>query len=411
MGYKIRILNDVVAKMTPGQLLLMCKIVGLLQVFDDSSSMTLLDALIRAVASSAASEEDENVRLYVTALSLIGLRDFREFLQQPFVKFFEQTFVQIEIKLVCEGSSRSQLVIRASGPMQASQNDHPVVYLDQICKPAIIDALIPADTRLKSGNYNTAPNLSSDGSFWADMCPMCGYFCGRFSDHMDKSCGQFPNLGRGMWESIITETAKEFFFMFCSEYAKFVCWVLENPFIFANRMIRRSNPFRTGCNFKMRMPFLPGIFIHRFFMKTLQPCFETLPTQDGGCILVPKPFMLMIHPNPTNMYQPIKDSEHKSFDEILASMCRQPKVKPKSKKTVQPTGMLTRVAQSLGCSDRFADSILRRVLHTLNEGIIRKFKDENLILTEKLLRILGHFKCIGLLPALEELAELLQLPA
>jgi hypothetical protein len=398
--------------MTPEQLLLICNIFGLLQVFDRSNHTTLLDALIRAVASSAASEEDENVILYVTALSLIGLRDFREFLEQPFMKFFEQMFFSIEIKLVCEGSSRSQLVIRNSGPMQASQNDHPVVYFDKVCDPAIRDALIPAGARLKSGCYLTAPNLSSNGSFWADICPRCSCICGN-SDHMDKSWGQFPNLGRGMWGSIITEFAKEFFFMFCSEYAKFVCWVLENPFIFANRWIRLSNSIRNGCNFQMRMPFLPGIFSHQVFvLRTLLPCFETLPTQDGGCILVPKPFMMII--DPRKMYQPIKDSEHRSFDEILASMYRQPKVKPKSKKTVQQTGMLTKVAQSLGrCGrcDRFANSILRRVLHTPNEEIIRNFKDENLILTEKLLRILGHFKCIGLLPALEELAELLQLPA
>jgi hypothetical protein len=386
--------------MTLEQLLLICNIFRLLQVFDRSNHTTLLDALIRAVASSAASEEDENVILYVTALSLIGLRDFREFLEQPFMKFFEQTFVRIEIMLVCEGSSRSQLVIRNSGPMQASLNDHPVVYFDKVCDPAIRDALIPAGARLKSGCYLTAPNLSSNGSFWADMCPRCSCICGN-SDHMDKTWGQFRSLGRGMWESIITEFAKEFFFMFCSEYAKFVCSVLENQFIFANRWIRLSNSIRNGCNFQMRMPFLPGIFIHQVFvLRTLLPCFETLPTQDGGCILVPKPFMMII--DTTKMYQPIDDSENRTF-------LYRPRDKPKSKNTVHQTGMLTKVAQSLGCIGGFSDSILRRVLHTPNEEIIRNFKDENLILTEKLLRVLDKFKNEGLIKAFEELEEVLYL--
>jgi len=394
MGYNIRILNDVVAKMTENG-----NIFGLLQVFDRSNHTTLLDALIRAVASSAASEEDENVILYVTALSLMGLRDFREFLQQPFMNFLEQTFVRIEIKLVCEGRSRSQLVIRNSGPMQASQNDHPVVYLDQICDPAIRNALIPAGTRLKRDNYTTAPNLSSDGSFWANMCPRCGWLCGN-SDHMDKTWGQFPSLGRGMWESIITETAKEFFFMFCSEYAKLVCWVLENPFIFANRWIPRSKFLQTGCEFEMGIPSLPRIFENEFFVKrTLPHCFTKLPTQDGGCRLVPSPFMMIIDPA---KYKPIDDSANMSF----ASRRR---VKPELKKMDTRTGMLTRVAQLLGCSDRFADSILRRVLHTPSEGILREFKDENLVMTKKLLRVLDHFNKRDLIKAFEELEEALYL--
>jgi len=397
IGYKIRILNDVVSKMAQD----LEQTLELLRDYDGSCSATLLDALIRAVASSAASEDDENVILYVTALSLIGLRDFREFLQQPFMQFFEQTFVRIEIKLVCEGRSRSQLVIRDSGPIQASQNDHLLVYFDKVFDPAIRDALIPAGARMSNGcSYLTAPNLSSKGSFWADMCPRCGWLC-RNSDHMDKTWGQFPNLGRAMWESIITEFAKEFFFMFCSEYAKFVCWVLENPFIFANRWIRRSNSIRNGCNFQIRMPFLPEIFKDQVFvLRTLLPCFETLPTQDGGCILVPKPFMMII--DTTKMYQPIDDSENRTF-------LYRPRDKPKSKNTVHQTGMLTKVAQSLGCIGGFSDSILRRVLHTPNEGLLRRFKDENLILTKKLLRILGHFKKEGLIKAFEELKEALHL--
>jgi hypothetical protein len=370
------------------------QILELLRDYDGSCSATLLDALTRAVVTP---EHDQNVRLYVAALTLLSLRDdFWEFLEQPIMTFVNQTFGMMNIKLVCQGGS--QLVIRNSGPMKTLQTEHPVVYFARICKPAIIDALIPAGARLSNGGcYLTAPNLSSDGSFWADECPRCGWSCGNF-DHMDKSWGQFPNLGRAMWESIITEFAKEFFFMFCSEYAKFMCSVLENPFIFTNRWIRRSNSIQRGCEFEMGIPSFPEIFEKEvFFKRTLPPCFAKLPTHDGGCRLVPSPFMMIIDPA---KYKPIDDSTNMSF----ASKRR---VNPKSKKMDPRTGMLTKVAKSLGCFGGFADSILRRVLHTPNEGLPREFKDENLILTKKLLRILGHFKKKCLIKAFEELEEAL----
>jgi hypothetical protein len=75
--------------MTPKQFLLICEIVRLLQVFDDSNGMTLLDALTRAVFTPV---HEQNVRLYVDALTLLSLRDdlddFREFLEQPIMTTF-----------------------------------------------------------------------------------------------------------------------------------------------------------------------------------------------------------------------------------------------------------------------------------------------------------------------------------
>jgi hypothetical protein len=386
--------------MTPAQLLLMCEIVGLLQVFDDSNGMTLLDALKKAVV------EESNVHLYIDAFIHLGAGDdFKTFLEQPFMKFVDNSFFMMKNKLVCQSGSQSQLVIRNSGAMKTSSTEHPVVYFAKICKQAICDALIPAGARLIDGRRLTDPNLSSDSSFWADMCPRCGWYCGIF-DHMDKSWGHFPSLGRGMWESIITEIAKEFFFMFCSEYAKFVCWVLENPFIFANRMIRRSNFPQTGREYEMGIPSLPGIFENEIFvLRTLLPCFVKIPTQDGGCRLVPSPFMMIIDPAE---HKPIDDSANMSFIELcLAESSR--KLEPKSKKMVHQTAMLTRVAQSLGrrC-DGFADSILRRVLHAPNEGLLLGFKNENLILTIKLRRILYNFENKGLLEVFERLEELLE---
>ena len=389
IGYKIRILNDVVSKMAQD----LEQILELLRDYDGSCSATLLDALTRGVAIPV------NVQLYVAALTLLGLReDMPQFLKQPIMPtFVDQSFCMMKFKLVCQGES--QLVVRKSGEMKTSPTEHPLLYIARLCQPAIRDALIPAGARLISGCYLTAPNLSSDGSFWADMCPRCCWICGN-SEHMDKNWGQFPNLGRGMWESIITETAKEFFFMFCSEYAKFVCSVLENPFIFANRMIRRSNPLQRGCEFEMGIPSFPEIFEKEvFFKRTLPPCFAKLPTHDGGCRLVPSPFMMIINPA---KYKPIDDSANMSFESKR-------RVNPKSKKMDPRTGMLTKVAKSLGCFGGFSDSILRRVLHTPNEGLLREFKDENLILTKKLLRILGHFKNECLIQVFERLEEALHL--
>lgn len=387
------------SKMTLEEFLLICNIFGLLQVFDGSNGMTLLDALTRAVVTP---EHDQNVRLYVAALTLLSLRDdFSEFLKRPVMTFFHQSFAMMKIKLISQ--RRSQIVIRSSGEMKTSSTEHPLLCIARICNPAIRDALIPAGARLLSGCYLTAPNLSSDGSFWADMCPHHGCWgrCGKF-DHMDKNWGQFPNLGRGMWESIITEVSKEFFFIFCSEYAKFVCWVLENPFIFANRWVGRSNPLQRGSEFEMGIPFLPEIFENEVYvLRTLLPCFVKLPAQNGCCMLVPRPFMMIVDPT---KYQPIDDSENMSYFTRYSGFSR--RVKPKSKMGAH-IGMLTKVAESLDCVGGFADSILRRVLHAPDKGLINEFKDENLILTKKLLRILGHFKNEGLLQVFKGLEELL----
>ena len=371
--------------MTPDELLLLCEIVGLLQVFDDSNGMTLLDALTRGVATPG------NGPLYVAALTLLSLRDdFLEFLKQPIMTFVDQSFGMMKIKLVYQGGS--QLVVRKSGEMKTSPTEHPLLYIARLCQPAIRNALIPAGACLSNGGcYISNPNLSSDGSFWADMCPRCGCGCMDFNAHMDKSLGQFPNLGRVMWESIITKIAKEFFFMFCSEYAKFICWVLENPFIFANRWIRRSKFLQTGCEFEMGIPSLPGIFDNEIFVQTFLHCFVKLPTKDGGYRLVPSPFMMIIDPA---KYKPINDSAHMSFRSRMS-------LKPKFKKIVSQTAMLTKAAKSLGCVGGFADSILRRVLHTPNEGLLMEFKHENIILMKKLL------KNDGLLPVFENLQKAL----
>jgi hypothetical protein len=381
--------------MTLAQLLLMCEIVGLLQVFDRSNHTTLLDALKRAVS------EESNVQLYIDAFIHLGAGDdFKKFLEQPFMKFVDNTFVMMKIKLVCQRESWSQLVIRNSREMKTSSTEHPVVYLARICNPAIREALIPVGVRLINGPRLTDPNLSSSkGSIWADMCPRCSRLCGSF-EHMDKGSGHFPYLGRRMWESIIAKTAENFLFMFCSEYAKFVCWVLENPFIFAKRMmIRRSNPLQRIREFEMRIPSFLEIFEKQIFMlRTLGTCFVKLPTQDGGCRLVPSPFMMIID---SEKYKRIDDSANMSFTSRR-------RVYPKPKKMDPRTGMLTKVAESLGCFGGFADSILRRVLHTPSEGILREFRDENLILTKKLLMILVHYEKKGLIQAFEELAELLE---
>lgn len=372
--------------MTPEQILFICEIVRLLQVFDDSNGMTLLDALTRGVAIPG------NVPLYIAGLTLLSLRDdFREFLEQSIMTFVDQSFAMMKIKLVCQGGS--QLVIRNSEAMKTSSTEHPLLCIARICTPAIRDALIPAGARLSSGCYLTDFNLSSDDSFWADMCPICGCFCGRFTDHMDKSWGQFPNLGRGMWESIINETANGFLMMFFSQYAKFVCWVLENPFIFANRWIRRSKFLQTGCEFEMGIPYLPVIFKEKvFFNRTLLPCFVKLTMQDGSCRLVPKPFMLIVD-----------RSNHKPIDDSASRR----KVNPKSKKTGPYTGMLTKVVKSLGCVSGSADRILRQVLHTPNEELLREFKNQNIILIKNLREILRHLQNEDLFNAFQKLEELL----
>ena len=75
--YKIRILNDVVAKMNLAELLLISHLIG---EFEGSHSETLLDAFRRAVVL------DKNIPIYIAALIELGAgENFAEFLDRSFM--------------------------------------------------------------------------------------------------------------------------------------------------------------------------------------------------------------------------------------------------------------------------------------------------------------------------------------
>jgi hypothetical protein len=271
IGYNIRILNDVVAKMTPAQLLLMCEIVGLLQVFDDSNGMTLLDALKKTVV------EESNVKLYIAAFIHLGAGDdFKTFIERPFRSFFEQMSAQISLPF---GTPQVGSVMQSP--------EHPIDFLYRICKDAMLNARIPTGVRLVRdtlfGRLVSSPISSSDPkSIWGNICPKHGEKCDGSNGKtccMHPRMGDYSNDGRQMWWSFITECSQEFFFMFCLEYAKFVCEVTKDPSL-----------LKKECE-SMMIPALPTIFKEIDFMKRISSDFSVTTTSDGSERIVPNPII------------------------------------------------------------------------------------------------------------------------
>jgi hypothetical protein len=92
MGYKIRILNDIVSKMTLAQLLLILHLIG---VFEGSSSVTLGDAFREALV------DEKNVAIYTAALIALGAgEDFADLLRRPFSSFDDQCILHIQVQII-----------------------------------------------------------------------------------------------------------------------------------------------------------------------------------------------------------------------------------------------------------------------------------------------------------------------
>jgi hypothetical protein len=356
------------------ELLMILQIFQLLRDYDGSCSATLLDALMKAVAT------ESNIQLYIAAFIHLGAgHDFKEFLERPFKSFFEHMFVQLPVKLVQRFGLPSFTPHFDS--MQSHEHEHPVDFLYRICKDAMCNARIPAGTRLVrydgclSHTIHSSHPQSHPDSIWGDICPKCGRGC-KNPTHMDPRMGDYANNGRQMWWSFLSECSKEFFFMFCSEYAKFVCGIHSNPLLLTNTWTSTPSvqSFGKRHEFNLAIPFLPAFLKNMDFIRLLLNHFSIQETSDGNGKLVPRSFMYAIANN--------------SGDRMKGAIA-------------------ARLAKSLACdSGKFTRSVLRRVQHTPHPAKIAEFKAMNASFCKDVLRILKHFEKADMTDVFERLLEL-----
>jgi hypothetical protein len=351
--------------------LMILQIFQLLRNHDGSCSATLLDALTKAVTES-------NTPLYIAAFIHLGAgHDFKEFLERPFKSFFEHMFFQLSVKL----EQRSGLLYFTPhfNSMQSHKHKHPVDFLYRICKDAMCDARIPAGTRLLRYNGCFSHEIlssypkSDPNSIWGNICPNCGRGCKDLT-HMDPRMGGYAINGRQMWWSFLSQCSNEFFFMFCSEYAKFVCGIYSNPLLLTKTWILSQEPFRKEREFNLAIPFLPEFLQHMDFMRLLLNHFSVQETSDGNGRLVPKSIMYFIGNKSGNCMK---------------------------------GAIAARLAKSLARNNMIlTKSILRRVQHTPHPAIFAGFKAMNASFCKDVLRILNHFQKFDMMNVFESLLEL-----
>jgi hypothetical protein len=186
--------------------------------------------------------------------------------------------------------------------------------------------------------------------------------------------GDYANNGRQMWWSFLSECSKEFFLMFCSEYAKFVCRIHSNPLLLTNIWTPSPQSVRKGHEFNLAIPFLPAFLKNMDFIRLLLNHFSIQETSDGNGRLVPRSVMYAIANN--------------SGDRMKGAIA-------------------ARLAKSLACdSGKFTRSVLRRVQHTPHPAKIAEFKAMNASFCKDVLRILNHFEKADMTDIFERLIEL-----
>jgi hypothetical protein len=372
--------------MTPEQFLL---VLHLIREFEGSHSETLLDAFKRAVVL------DKNVPIYIAALIELGAGEkFAEFLDRSFMSFNEQCSIEIPIQRLMfqipdfRRRNCSYVSVR-NLPDNLGSNLYPEILVDffeRITHDGIWNGRIPVSAELidGAGRFCTYNFFSHDNSFWANVCPKCCLhvdnsdasigdpkFC-QNDGHMHPQRGDYPNLGRYMFMRIFEEISNHYFWMFCTEYAKFCASLMLNP----NALSQVSFHSRNFV-LMLTLPFLPiwhktdrdEAYRMREFLKMLQE------TQVGNKpVLFPQPCMLLL--------------------------------KPSSKMEFLTKGvMVQKLAASL-TQNKFKEAIMRRVLNAPDKKKLCLFKKRNTSFCKELLKFLQTYKAPeGLVCIFEALCE------
>jgi hypothetical protein len=113
---------------------------------------------------------------------------------------------------------------------------------------------------------------------------------------MDSRFGDYPNLGRFMFQRIISEMAEQCVWRFCFQYAKFSVSLMLNPIALSQISFHSMHN-----QFTLMIPFVP-IRYKTDRSRTLEILFRILDRfqelQVGNqLVLVPNPCMLLLKPS------------------------------------------------------------------------------------------------------------------
>jgi hypothetical protein len=341
-------------------LLRLLQILSLIEVFEGSYSETLMDAFRRAVFI------DKNVAIYIAALIALGAgEDFEKLLQRSFSSFDEQSLIlippqnlNIKIAVGYRGKPCSYVSIRRipDSLVLNGDSEHLVDFFWRIVQDGIINGRIPVGATLYEhrGRYCHYDFISNDDSMWANCCPQCkAVECQR--GHMNPKCGDYPDMGRYMFEMIVSKMAEECFWRFCFQYAKFSVSLMLNPIVLSQVSFHSMH---NQCKFMI--PFLPKQYnSHPVGMiSKIMDFFQELKVGNKS-VYVPWPCMLLL--------------------------------KPSSKMDFLKKGaFVQRLAASLG-ERQYKEAIMRRVLNSPNMKRLGLFSRENRWFCSDILKVLRMY--------------------
>jgi hypothetical protein len=301
MGYNIRILNDVVSRMT--SLLRLLQILALIGVFEGSYSETLMEAFREALV------DEKNVAIYINALIVLGAaQDFEHLLERSFSSFDEQCMFRIpykNLRIMIPGCRRNpySYVFIQNHPDSPGSNlyaEHLIAIFWRVTYDGICKGLIPVGAKLYDSYLMSHKGFfSSNNSNWSNWCPKCDCKvedC-TLMNHTDPQHGLYPNLGRHMFKRIVSKMALKFFWRFCFQYAKFSVSLMLNPIALSQVSFNLLDD--NQCKFMI--PFLPSRY-KPDRSRTVEMLFGILDSfqelQIGNqSALVPKPCMLLLEPS------------------------------------------------------------------------------------------------------------------
>jgi hypothetical protein len=202
--------------------------------------------------------------------------------------------------------------------------------------------------------------FSHDNSIWVNWCPecMCKVENCQMS-HMNPRFGDYPNLGRFMFQGIISEMAKQCVWRFCFQYAKFSVSLMLNPIALS------QISFHSMYNqFTLMIPFVP-IRYKTDRSRTLEILFRMLDSFQelkvgNQIVLVPNQCMHLLKPS--------------SKMEFLAK-----------------GAIMLRLAGSLVGSLQCKEAIIRRVLNTPNMKRLGLFRKQHVYFCNALLRVMKNY--------------------
>jgi hypothetical protein len=234
-----------------------------------------------------------------------------------------------------------------------------VEFFKRVLHDGICNGLIPAGVQLvDSGGRICIDQFVSNGeTIWNGVCPKC--MC-RVEDCKDVShMGEYSKMGRYMFLRILEEVSKQYFWMFCTQYAKFCTSVMLYP-----TALSQVSFHSTRNQLSLIIPFLPIRYKddnYEFIIRQMlgMGMFQETPIGKNS-VLFPKPCMLLLEPSLKNDF-------------------------------IMKSAIVQKLANFLG-KDQFNEAIIRRVLNAPNRKRLCLFKAQNSSFCKKILESLLAYK-------------------